>query len=92
MNNRILNADPMLRLARDLGYEIAPGRRHWHLTHSDTGSVTILPFGRKRSSRAVRNITANLKRGAKIKLIHPALLYAKAAPHVQDLQAAQDHL
>ena len=90
MTNRILNADPMLRLARDLGYDIKPGRRHWHLTHSTTGSVTILPFGRKRSTRSVRNITANLKRGAKSKLIHPALLYSKDAPHVQDPQDQQD--
>lgn len=78
MSNRILNADPLLRLAVELGYTIKPGRRHWHLTHTSTGSVTILPFGRKRSTRSVRNITASLKRGAKSTYVHPVLRLSNA--------------
>lgn len=75
MKPRILNADPMLRLATELGWEIKPGRRHWRLSHPVTGSTTILPFGRKRSMRSTRNIEANLKRGARVPYVHPHLLY-----------------
>lgn len=51
----------MLRLAISLGFEIRPGRKHWHATHPAGGHTTI-PFGRKRNSRAERNITASLRR------------------------------
>lgn len=67
----------MLRLAVELGYAITPGRRHWHLTHTTTGSRTILPFGRKRSTRSVRNITAHLKRGAKDTVVHPVVQFTQ---------------
>jgi hypothetical protein len=83
MNKRLLNADPMLRLAVELGYSITPGRRHWHLTHEITGSRTILPFGRKRSTRSVRNITAHLRRGAKDPLVHPVLKHTPQPSYVQ---------
>lgn len=53
----------MLRLAISLGFSISPGRKHWHATHP-LGGHTIIPFGRKRNPRAVRNIAASLKRAA----------------------------
>lgn len=65
----------MLRLATELGWQVRPGRRHWHLTHPVTGSTTILPFGRKRSVRSTRNIQSHLRRGAETKFTHPSLLY-----------------
>lgn len=53
----------MLKLAIALGFEIKPGRRHWHATHPG-GGYAIISFGRKRSPRAERNITASLRRAA----------------------------
>lgn len=75
MKGRILTSDPLLRLATELGWIIRPGRKHWRLSHPITGSTTILPFGRRRSIRAARNIESRLRAGAKTKTIHPALLY-----------------
>lgn len=51
----------MLRYAISLGFQIKPGRKHWHATHPAGGHATI-PFGRKRNSRAERNIQASLRR------------------------------
>jgi hypothetical protein len=61
-------------MATELGYEIRPGRRHWRLTHTVTGSLAIVPFGRKRSPRSERNVIASLKRGAReVGYIHPVI-------------------
>lgn len=53
----------MLKYAISLGFEIRPGRKHWHATHPNGGHA-IISFGRKRKPRAVRNIQASLKRAA----------------------------
>ena len=60
-HSRIFTKDPMLRYALELGFEISPGRRHWHARHPN-GGHTIIPFGRKRHPRSERNITAALRR------------------------------
>jgi hypothetical protein len=52
-------------LALNLGYEVHPGRRHWHAIHSLTGSMVILSFGTKASFRTHRNILSRLKQGAR---------------------------
>lgn len=63
MSPRLFNKDPLLRYALALGFELSPGRRHWHARHPG-GGQTIIPFGRKRHSRSERNISAALRRAA----------------------------
>ena len=53
------------RLARDLGYTLSPGTKHWRARHPVSGGTAIVPYGRKHSSRDARNIRANLRRNAK---------------------------
>lgn len=69
--SRLIAKDPMLRLARELGFAITPGRRHWHACHP-SGGRTIIPFGRKRHDRAERNITAALRRAARCTTSEPS--------------------
>lgn len=61
--NPLFRRDPMLRYAIALGFELKPGKRHWHAVHPN-GGMTIIPFGRKRPPRAERNIQASLRRAA----------------------------
>lgn len=61
--SRLFQKDELLRLAIDLGYSIKPGRKHWHATHP-SGGYTIIPFGRKRSKRATRNIESRIRKNA----------------------------
>lgn len=61
--SRLFLKDELLRLAISLGYTITPGRKHWHASHPNGGS-TIIPFGRKRSSRSHRNIESRIRRNA----------------------------
>lgn len=63
MTNPLFRKDPCLKYAIELGFQLTPGRKHWHARHPD-GGRTIVPFGRKRSSRSERNIYASLRRAA----------------------------
>lgn len=72
-NSRIFTKDPMLRYALELGFELTPGRKHWHAKHP-SGGHTIIPFGRKRHPRSERNITAALRRAT----INPTLTNASS--------------
>jgi hypothetical protein len=63
LSRRIFSKDPCLRYAIALGFSISPGRKHWHAAHPN-GNHTIIPFGRKRSPRAERNILASIRRAA----------------------------
>lgn len=54
---------PLARYAFALGFHLTAGRRHWHAFHP-AGGRTVLPFGRKVSTRADRNIRASLRRAA----------------------------
>jgi hypothetical protein len=61
---RLFSKDPCLRYALALGYQLTPGRKHWH-AHHPNGGRTIIPFGRKRSTRSERNILASLARACR---------------------------
>jgi hypothetical protein len=51
----------LIREAEDLGWVLAPGSKHWKLSHPPTGATTILPHGSRLSSRSERNIRARLR-------------------------------
>ena len=55
--------NPLARYALALGFQLTPGRRHWHASHP-SGGRAILPFGSRINSRSLRNIRANLRRAA----------------------------
>lgn len=61
--NPLFRKDPCLKYAIELGFQVVPGRKHWHARHPN-GGRTIVPFGRKRSARSERNIYASLKRAS----------------------------
>lgn len=63
MTNPLFRKDPCLKYAIELGFQLTPGRKHWHARHPN-GGRTIVPFGRKRSARSERNIHASLRRAA----------------------------
>lgn len=56
--------DPLLRYARELGFQITPGSRHWHCSHP-SGGFAIVGFGRNRSWRREQNSRAALRRAAR---------------------------
>jgi len=58
-----MSAD-LIKEARSLGYDITAGSKHWRLTHTITSTKGIIPFGRRISTRSIRNIRAHLRRGA----------------------------
>jgi hypothetical protein len=55
----------LIQVARDLGYDLEPGSRHWKARHRRTGCLTTVPYGTKLSFRSERNVIASLRRGAK---------------------------
>lgn len=60
---RLINKDPILRLARNLGFSIQAGSNHWIVLHKG-GGRTIVPYSKKRSGRKELNIISSLKRAA----------------------------
>jgi len=55
---------PLARYALALGFQLTPGRRHWH-AHHPNGGRTVLPFGSRIGSQSQRNIRASLRRAAR---------------------------
>jgi hypothetical protein len=54
----------LTREARDMGYVLENGSKHWKLRHLRSGYTTTLPYGSKLSFRDERNIRSRLRRGA----------------------------
>jgi hypothetical protein len=57
--------DRRLKLAQSLGYEIHPGRKHWHAIHSLTSAIVIISFSPRSAAHNERNLLAELRRKAK---------------------------
>lgn len=55
----------LTREAREMGYTLENGSKHWKLRHSETGYTTTLSYGTKLSTRDERNMRSRLRRGAK---------------------------
>lgn len=58
---------PLLRYAAALGFTLTGGGKHWHASHP-SGGRAIVPYGRRLSVRAERNIRASLRRAAALEV------------------------